>query len=94
MTSATAASLKTPHTLTVLQMHLAFVADARRRGDEHGHMDWTPEVFHAISDGERSWPTRSCITPSSRGNSGAGGAFVDGDHATMSSERLAAKLIG
>ncbi|GHB74406.1 hypothetical protein GCM10010377_76050 [Streptomyces viridiviolaceus] len=29
ITSATAASLKTPHTLTVLRTHLAFVADAR-----------------------------------------------------------------
>ncbi|WP_433455544.1 replication-relaxation family protein [Streptomyces sp. CA-142005] len=46
ITSATAASLKTPHTLTVLRTHLAFVADARRPGDEHDHLDWTPEVSH------------------------------------------------
>lgn len=53
ITSATAASLKTPHTLTVLRTHLAFAADARRRGDEHGHLDWTPEVSHPLSDGEK-----------------------------------------
>ncbi|MER5913017.1 replication-relaxation family protein [Streptomyces sp. NPDC001982] len=94
ITSATAASLKTPHTLTVLRTHLAFAADARRRGDEHGHLDWTPEVFHAIGDGERVvadavthytliegqqwWKLR---------------AFVEVDRATMSGEHLAAKLI-
>lgn len=53
ITSATAASLRTPHTLTVVRSHLAFVADARRRGDEHGHLYWTPEVSHPLSDGEK-----------------------------------------
>ncbi len=53
ITSTTAASLKTPHTLTVLRTHLAFVADARERGDEHGFLDWTPEVSHCLSDGEK-----------------------------------------
>ncbi|MFF4361041.1 replication-relaxation family protein [Streptomyces sp. NPDC001604] len=94
ITSATAASLKTPHTLTVLRTHLAFVADARRRGDEHGHLDWTPEVFHSIGDGEK------VVADAVMHYTLIGGeqrrklrAFVEVDRATMSSERLAAKLI-
>ncbi|MFE9024358.1 replication-relaxation family protein [Streptomyces sp. NPDC007808] len=92
--SATAASLKTPHTLTVLRTHLQFVADARRRGDEHGHLDWTPEVFHSIGDGEK------VVADAVMHYTLTGGqqrrklrAFVEVDRATMSSERLAAKLI-
>ena len=38
ISSAAAASLKTPHTLTVLRTHLTFAADARRLGHEHGHL--------------------------------------------------------
>ncbi|MFF4035993.1 replication-relaxation family protein [Streptomyces sviceus] len=94
ITSATAASLKTPHTLTVLRTHLAFVADARRRGDEHGHLDWTPEVFHAIGDGEKVVADAvmhyTLIESQQRRKLRA---FVEVDRATMSSERLAAKLI-
>ncbi|MFC8428040.1 replication-relaxation family protein [Streptomyces sp. NPDC057253] len=94
ITSATAASLKTPHTLTVLRTHLAFVADARRRGDEHGHLDWTPEVFHAIGDGEKVVADAvmhyTLIEAQQRRKLRA---FVEVDRATMSSERLAAKLI-
>ncbi|MFJ2171078.1 replication-relaxation family protein [Streptomyces griseofuscus] len=94
VTSATAASLKTPHTLTVLRTHLAFVADARRRGDEHGHLDWTPEVFHSIGDGERIVADAllhyTLIEGEQRRKMRA---FIEVDRATMSSERLAAKLI-
>ncbi|MER7692412.1 replication-relaxation family protein [Streptomyces sp. NPDC097610] len=94
ITSATAASLKTPHTLTVVRTHLAFVADARRRGDEHGHLDWTPEVSHPLSDGEK------VIADAVMHYTLAGSeqrtklrAFIEVDRATMGSERLAAKLI-
>ncbi|MFD7604883.1 replication-relaxation family protein [Streptomyces mirabilis] len=94
ITSATAASLKTPHTLTVVRTHLAFVADARRRGDEHGHLDWTPEVSHPLSDGEK------IITDALMHYTVIGEdqrtklrAFVEVDRTTMSSERLASKLI-
>jgi hypothetical protein len=94
ITSATAASLKTPHTLTVLRTHLAFVADARRRGDEHGHLDWTPEVFHAIGDGERVVADAVMHYTLIEGQQRRKlRAFVEVDRATMSSERLAAKLI-
>jgi hypothetical protein len=94
ITSATAASLKTPHTLTVVRTHLAFVADARKRGDEHGHLDWTPEVSHPLSDGEK------IITDAVMHYTLIGDdqrtklrAFVEVDRATMGSERLASKLI-
>ncbi|MGW6738088.1 hypothetical protein [Streptomyces sp. NPDC055013] len=45
--------MKTPHTLTVIRTHLAFVTDARRRGHEHAPLDWTPEISAPFSDGER-----------------------------------------
>jgi hypothetical protein len=94
ITSATAASLKTPHTLTVVRSHLTFVADARRRGDEHGHLDWTPEVFHSIGEGEKVVADAvmhyTLIDSEQRRKLRA---FVEVDRATMSSERLAAKLI-
>ncbi|GGJ73818.1 hypothetical protein GCM10010121_100440 [Streptomyces brasiliensis] len=53
ITSTTAASLKTPHTLAVVRAHLAFAEDARRLGHEHGPWDWTPEASHPIGEGER-----------------------------------------
>lgn len=94
ITSATTASLKTPHTLTVLRTHLAFVADVRQRGDEHGHLDWTPEVFPSIGDGERVVADAvmhyTLIDGQQRRKLRA---FVEVDRATMSSERMAAKLI-
>ncbi|WP_406723412.1 replication-relaxation family protein [Streptomyces sp. GD-15H] len=94
ITSATAASLKTPHTLTVVRTHLAFVADARRRGDEHGHLDWTPEVSHPLSDGEKiitdALMHYTLIGEEQRTKLRA---FVEVDRTTMSSERLASKLI-
>ncbi|MEV5521959.1 replication-relaxation family protein [Streptomyces pseudogriseolus] len=94
ITSATAASLKTPHTLTVLRTHLAFVADARRRGDEHGFLDWTPEVSHPLGDGEKiitdALMHYTLTSPRQRTKLRA---FVEVDRTTMSSERLASKLI-
>ncbi|MCF1510437.1 replication-relaxation family protein [Streptomyces glomeratus] len=94
ITSATAASLKTPHTLTVVRTHLAFVTDARLRGDEHGPLDWTPEVSHPLSDGERIITDAvmhyTLIDEDERTKLRA---FVEVDRATMGSERLASKLI-
>ncbi|WP_405933685.1 replication-relaxation family protein [Streptomyces sp. NBC_00827] len=94
ITTTTAASLKTPHTLTVVRAHLAFVADARRRGDEHGPLDWTPEVFHAIGDGDK------VVADAVMHYTVTGGqqrrklrAFIELDRTTMGSERLASKLI-
>ncbi|MGW2556446.1 replication-relaxation family protein [Streptomyces sp. NPDC001635] len=92
--SATAASLKTPHTLTVVRTHLAFVTDARRRGHEHGHLDWTPEISHPLSDGERVIADAVMHYTLIEGDERTKlRAFVEVDRSTMSSERLASKLI-
>ncbi|MFE1437130.1 replication-relaxation family protein [Streptomyces sp. NPDC058739] len=98
VTAASAASLKTPHTLTTVRAHLAFATDARTRGDEHSYLDWTPETAHPIGDGQQliadavmhytlhhnqhHGPHRTKLR-----------AFIEIDRATMSSERLATKLI-
>ncbi|MDV9171259.1 replication-relaxation family protein [Streptomyces sp. W16] len=94
ISSGTAASLKTPHTLTVLRSHLTFVTDARRRGDEHGHLDWTPEVAHPLSDSERIIADAvmhyTLVSDDERTKLRA---FIEVDRTTMGSERLATKLI-
>ncbi|MGW7365399.1 replication-relaxation family protein [Streptomyces sp. NPDC054841] len=92
--STTAASLKTPHTLAVVRAHLAFAADARRLGHEHGPWDWTPEVSHSIGEGERIVADAvmyyTIVESEHRRKLRA---FVEVDRSTMSSERLAVKLI-
>jgi hypothetical protein len=94
VSSAMAASLKTSHTLTVVRTHLAFVADARRRGDEHGHLDWTPEVSHPLSDGEKIITDAVLHYTLIRANQRTKlRAFIEVDRTTMGSERLATKLI-
>ncbi|MEU8893698.1 replication-relaxation family protein [Streptomyces sp. NPDC048442] len=94
VTSATAASLRTPHTLTVVRTHLAFARDARVRGDEHGFLDWTPEVAHQLPDGERLIADALLRYTVTTGDVRAKlRAFVEVDRGTMSAERLASKLI-
>ncbi|MGX1545149.1 replication-relaxation family protein [Streptomyces adustus] len=94
ITSTTAASLKTPHTLAVVRAHLAFAADARRHGHEHGPWDWTPEVSHAIGEGERVVADAVMhYTLLESEHRRKLRAFVEVDRTTMSSERLAVKLI-
>lgn len=68
ITSDTAASLKTPHTLAVVRAHLAFAADARRLGHEHGPWDWTPEGLTPSAKANRLRPTPSCTTPPPKAN--------------------------
>jgi hypothetical protein len=94
ITSTTAASLKTAHTLTVVRAHLAFAADARRLGHEHGPWDWTPEVSHSIGEGERVVADAVLHYTAVKGEQRRKlRAFVEVDRATMSGERLAVKLI-
>ncbi|GHC88455.1 replication-relaxation family protein [Streptomyces flavofungini] len=94
ITSTTAASLKTPHTLTVVRTHLQFAADARRLGHEHGPWDWTPEVAHSIGEGERLVADALMrYTVADVQQRRKLRAFVEVDRTTMSSERLAVKLI-
>ncbi|MET8411737.1 replication-relaxation family protein [Streptomyces sp. NPDC005195] len=94
ITSDTAASLKTYHTLAAVRAHLAFAADARRLGHEHGPWDWTPEVSHAIGEGERIVADAVMYYTVVDGEERQKlRAFVEIDRSTMSSERLAVKLI-
>lgn len=94
ITAATAASLKTPHTLAVVRTHLAFAAAARRLGHEHGPWDWTPEVSHSIGEGERIVADALMYYIATDGEQRRKlRAFVEVDRSTMSSERLAVKLI-
>jgi hypothetical protein len=94
ITSTTAASLKTAHTLTVVRSHLPFAADARRLGHEHGPWDWTPEVAHPIGEGERLVADAVMhYTVIDGAHRRKLRAFVEVDRSTMSSERLAVKLI-
>ncbi|WP_405467084.1 replication-relaxation family protein [Streptomyces canus] len=94
ITSSTAASLKTAHTLTVVRSHLPFAADARRLGHEHSPWDWTPEVSHPIGESERlvaDAVMRYTVIDGEHRRMLR--AFVEVDRTTMSSERLAVKLI-
>ncbi|MCC3655855.1 replication-relaxation family protein [Streptomyces sp. S07_1.15] len=95
VTSATAASLRTAHTLTAVRTHLAFARDARERGDEHGPLDWTPEVSHQLPDAERLISDALLhYTLHEAGDRRVQlRAFVEVDRATMTAERLASKLI-
>lgn len=94
--SARDASLRAAHTLVSVRTHLAFLADARVRGDEYGPLDWVPEVSHRLPDtgGEDRLIADAVMhyTASSPRRLQYR-AFVEVDRATMSSERLARKLI-
>lgn len=96
ITSASAASIRTTHTLTVVRAHLAFATDARRRGDDHGPLDWTPEVAHTLGDGERviADALMHYVLHHEGERRTKLRALVEVDRATSSSERLATKLIG
>ncbi|MFK0174278.1 replication-relaxation family protein [Streptomyces sp. NPDC090306] len=90
-----AVRLKAAHTLTVTETALAFLEDARRRGDLFRPLDWIPELHHPIGNGEAVIP--DAVFYYQQGpTSGDGGpmlrAFVEVDRATMGPERLAAKL--
>ncbi|KES03427.1 hypothetical protein BU52_30800 [Streptomyces toyocaensis] len=96
----TAVRLGVGHGLAVTETGLAFLQDARRRGDLCQPLDWIPEVHHPLGGGEAVIPD-ALLYYRSRGTrrtgSGEDGglmlrAFVEVDRATMGPERLAAKL--
>lgn len=93
--SPAAASLKIPHTLAAVRAHLAFATDARGRGHEHGPFDWTPEVAHHLGEGERLIADALMHYTLTRADGGSTKlrAFIEIDRSTMSSERMASKLI-
>ncbi|MFD9329879.1 replication-relaxation family protein [Streptomyces sp. NPDC060065] len=92
----TAVRLKACHTLTMTETALAFLEDARRRGDLCGPLDWIPEVHHPLGSGEAVIPDALLYYrrgPADGDDDGAMlRAFVAVDRATMGPERLAAKL--
>ncbi|MFD9338643.1 replication-relaxation family protein [Streptomyces sp. NPDC060028] len=94
--SSTGASLRAAHTLTGVRAHLTFLADARSHGDEYEPLDWVPEVTHRLPDtgGEDRLIADAVfhytVTSPRRLQYRA---FVEIDRTTMSSERLARKLI-
>ncbi|MDG9695406.1 replication-relaxation family protein [Streptomyces sp. DH17] len=95
MFDPTAVRLKAGHTLTVTETALAFLEDARRRGDVCRPLDWIPEVHHPIGSGEAVIADALLYYRCGPAD-GEGGvmlrAFVEVDRATMGPERLAAKL--
>ncbi|MEU0032066.1 replication-relaxation family protein [Streptomyces sp. NPDC006335] len=89
----TAVRLAVGHGLTVTETGLAFLQDARRRGDVCRPLDWMTEVHHSIGNGHAVIPDALLYYrhgPSSDGSMLR--AFVEVDRATMGPERLAAKL--
>lgn len=104
----TAVRLGVGHGLTVTETALAFLQDARRRGDLCQPLDWIPEVHHPLGGGEAVIPDALLYYQrrSTGGTTGTDGgddgddvrggvmlrAFVEVDRATMGPERLAAKL--
>lgn len=97
--SGAEASMRAAHTLTVLRAHLAFLADARRRDDEYGPLDWMPEIAHQLPDtgGEDKLIADAVLHYTAAATRASRRvqyrAFVEVDRATMSSERLSRKLI-
>ncbi|KOV69039.1 hypothetical protein ADL00_11640 [Streptomyces sp. AS58] len=91
----TAARLRAGHALTVTKTGIAFLQNARRRGDVCRPLDWIPEVHHSLGSGEAVIPDALLFYRRSH-DDGDGGvmlrAFVEVDRATMGPERLAAKI--
>ncbi|MDH6580824.1 replication-relaxation family protein, partial [Kitasatospora sp. MAP5-34] len=91
-----AARLRLGHILAVVRTQVAFVAGARAAGDECAPLDFLPEAHHRYGEG-----TAGAVIPdgllryvSTRPGRALNRAFVEVDRATMSSEKLASKLIG
>ncbi|MGW6859191.1 replication-relaxation family protein [Streptomyces xanthophaeus] len=94
--TARAARLHAAHILTGARAHLAFLTDARARGDEYQPLDWMPEVTHRLPDaaGEDRLIADAVLHYTATSPRRLQyRAFVEIDRTTMSSERLARKLI-
>ncbi|MFD5574905.1 replication-relaxation family protein, partial [Streptomyces cadmiisoli] len=57
----TAARLRAGHALTVTETGIAFLQDARRRGDVCRPLDWIPEVHHSLGSGEAVIPDAAVL---------------------------------
>ncbi|MFE7028845.1 replication-relaxation family protein [Streptomyces sp. NPDC057621] len=92
----TAVRLKAGHGLTVTEVGLAFVQDARHRGETCRPLDWIAEVHHPLGGSEAVIADALLYYRRGDADHGSGGAmlraFVEVDRATMGPERLAAKI--
>ncbi|MFC8198331.1 replication-relaxation family protein [Streptomyces sp. NPDC057298] len=89
----TAVRLKAGHGLTVTEVGLAFVQDARRRGEVCRPLDWIPEVYHPLGNGEAVIPDGLLYYRTGSDEEWSMlRAFVEVDRATMGPERLASKI--
>ncbi|MEU4588128.1 replication-relaxation family protein [Kitasatospora aureofaciens] len=92
----TEARLRVGHILAVTRTQAAFVAGARKTGDECRPLNFLPEVYHRYGEGRDG-----AVIPDGllHYTAVAGGrrlcrAFVEVDRGTMASEKLASKLFG
>lgn len=86
------------HTLDVVETGLAFISEARWRGDQCGPLSWTPEVAHRFRDG-RGRHQGVVIADAvldyvldEDGRRSQRTLFIELDRATMPVARLAQKL--
>ncbi|MFF3484111.1 replication-relaxation family protein [Streptomyces sp. NPDC002701] len=87
----TAVRLKMGHGLTVTEVGLAFVQDARRRGEICRPLDWVPEVHHPLGSGEAVIPDALVYYRTREADRDEGGvmlrAFVEFDRASSHCDR-------
>ncbi|MFE2973097.1 replication-relaxation family protein [Streptomyces sp. NPDC059340] len=89
MSDPTPVRLKAGHALTVTETALAFLEDARRRGEQCRPLDWIPEVHHSIGNGEAVIPDALLYYKRRPADGDSGAmlrAFVEVDRATMGPE--------
>ncbi|MER5353366.1 replication-relaxation family protein [Kitasatospora sp. NPDC002551] len=83
------------HQLAVVRTHLAFLTDARERGDAYGPFDFVPEVTHRFAEGKEGTVRPDGLVHYTRHTTNGlvnNTAFVELDRGTMGGVRLAAKL--
>ncbi|MEV7783648.1 replication-relaxation family protein [Kitasatospora sp. NPDC088351] len=92
----TEARLRVGHILAVTRTQAAFVAGARKAGDECQPLDFLPEVYHRYGEGRDGAVIADGLLHYATGgpDRALNRAFVEVDRGTMASEKLAAKLIG
>ncbi|MGW1365324.1 replication-relaxation family protein [Streptomyces chartreusis] len=82
--------------LTVTETALAFVQDARRRGDVCQPLDWIPKVNHSLGNEKALMPDALLYYRRQQADTKSGWsmlrAFVEVDGATTNPEHLAAKI--
>ncbi|MGW4652310.1 replication-relaxation family protein [Kitasatospora sp. NPDC004289] len=84
------------HQLAVVTTHLAFLSDARERGDSYGPFDFIPEITHRFAEGRDGSVRPDGLLYYGVRDPDYGmvqlRAFVEVDRGTMGTERLSSKL--